>query len=90
MFFIETNYKNIESIEDAKAKLNKIKRGRSEADFMDWFKHILKLLALGGGWLHLLLLGLSDFMAMPGSAKDKVRRINQLITATNKALVYAD
>ena len=76
MFFIETNYKNIESIEDAKAKLNKIKRGRSEADFMDWFKYILKLLALGGGWLHLLLLGLSDFMAMPGSAKDKVRRIN--------------
>lgn len=29
-------------------------------------------------------------MAMPGSAKDKVRRINQLITATNKALVYAE
>ena len=85
-YLVETNYRDVTSIEDAKKKLEKIKRGRSATDFMDWFKHILKLFTLGGGWLHLALLGISDFMAMPGSAKDKVRRINQLINAVEKQI----
>lgn len=78
---LETNYRKVASIEDAKKKLDKIKGGKSEADFMDWFKWVFKF-GLGGG---ILTMALTSYVAVPGSAKDKVRRCNQLIKATEKA-----